>query len=266
MRIYAFDLAGGRQLWRSEKLSGVSFRGYHPVVAPDGSVMVTVTPALSLDSFNPILLDMVKEIFGDFASWRYTKEENVRLCRRTSFTEDEWKKVRQLPWDWDTCEMPRLNHLLQGLPGKISGTRQQPLMSQADDLVSRVTDNQLDRFIWETPTVEFADMRNDAILKKEPSRSVIELISKDWRPLVFPPGKHPRESYRFFTEPAETLLTLARAYEYLDSILQQEIRQYIARMSRPGSALDGLIGRRTYEPNAGEIRSLYDIPTERLFV
>jgi hypothetical protein len=509
MRVYAFDLAGGGQLWKSEKLPGVSFRGYHPVVAPDGSVMVTVTPSLSLDSFDPILHDMVKEIFGDFASWRHTKEENDLLrrenfelmqepgtyeaqldyirkrlseepayqtffvldagtgrqkfvapivyaesmngtgappvvtpegrvivkfrallrsryehyspflnvgyldtstghitpimdqtrtcgwhdslllvhdeqcqlvvagrvlinthqdnvnamdldtllgypepfCRNihepkageaagiwaalfrgrelavgkewlgrgtavygggsvidmpvsiagdsfyfvptheinagaaviayrmkadgkageasetpnAEFTEDEWKKVQQLPWDWDTCEMPRLNHLTKSLPGKIPGSRQQPLTEQAAGSVSRITDDQLDRFIWETPAVEFADIRNDANLKKELSRSVRELISKDWRPLVFPPGKHPREAYRFFAEPTETLLTLARAYEYLDSTLRQEVRQYIVKMSRPGGALDGPTGRRTYEPDAGEIRSLYDIPVERLF-
>jgi hypothetical protein len=91
------------------------------------------------------------------------------------------------------------------------------------------------------------------------------LISKDWRPLVFPPGKHPREAYRFFVEPTETLLTLARAYKYLDSTLQKEVRQYIARVSRPGGALEGPTGRRTYEPDAGEIRSLYDIPAEQMF-
>ena len=509
MCVYAFDLAGGRQLWHSEKLPGVSFRGYHPVVAPDGSVMVTVTPAFSLDSFDPILLDMVKEIFGDFASWRHKKEENARLrqenfnrmqeqgtyeaqldyirkrlsdepayqaffvldagtgkqkfvapivyaesmngtgappvitpdgrvivkfqallrsryehyspflnvgyldtstghitpimdqsrtygwhdslllvhdeqcqlvvagrvlinthqdnvnamdmdtlegypepfCRNihepkageaagiwaallrgrtlavgkewlargtavygggsvidmpvsiagdsfyfiptheinagaaviayrmkadgnaakisetpiAEFTQDEWKKVRQLPWDWDTCEMPRLNHLLKSLPGKIPGTRQQPLTEQADGSVSRIADDRLDRFIWETPTVEFADINDGSTLRIELSRSVRELISKDWRPLVFPPGKHPREAYRFFAEPTETLLALARAYEYLDSTLQKDVRQYIARMSRPGGALDGPTGRRTYEPDAGEIRSLYDIPIERLF-
>ena len=509
MCVYAFELAGGRQLWRSNKLPGVSFRGYHPVVAPDGSVMVTVTPSLSLDSFDPILHDMVKEIFGDFASWRHTKEENIRLrqenfkrmqepgtyeaqldyirkrlsedpacqcffvldagtgkqkfvapivyaesmngtgappvvtsdgkvivkfrallrsryehyspflnigyldtstgyitpimdqsrtygwhdslllvhdeqcqltvagrvlinthqdnvnamdldtltgytepfCRnihepkdgeaagiwaallrgrelavgkewlprgtavygggsvidmpvsvagdsfyfiptheinagaaviayrmkadgkagKTSeipgaeFTRDEWKKVRQLPWDWDTCEMPRLNHLLKSLPDKIPGTRQQPLTEQAAELVSRITDDQLNRFIWETPIVEFADTNDSSTLRIELFRSVGELISKDWRPFVFPPGKHPREAYRFFAEPTETLLTLARAYKYLDSKLQQEVRQYVASMSRPGGPLDGPTGHRTYEPNTGEIRSLYDIPAERLF-
>src|SRR6185295_20071219 len=31
MRVYAFDLASGQRIWQSQKLPGVSFRGYHPV-------------------------------------------------------------------------------------------------------------------------------------------------------------------------------------------------------------------------------------------
>jgi hypothetical protein len=509
MHVYAFDLADGRQLWHSNKLPGVSFRGYYPVVAPDGSVMVTVTPALSLDSFNPILLDMVKEIFGDFASWRHTKEENARLrqenfkrmqepgtyeaqldyirkrlsgepayqtffvldagtgkqkfvapivyaesmngtgappvvtpdgkvivkfrallrsryehyspflnvgyldtstghitpimeqsrtygwhdslllvhdeqcqlavagrvlinthqdnvnamdldtlkgypepfCRNihepkpgeaagiwatllrgqtlpvgkewlargtavygggsvidmpvsvagdsfyyiptheinagaaviayrikadgkagkvsevptADFTSAEWKKIQQLSWDWDTLEMPRLNYLLKSLPESVPGTFRRPLTQEATSLVSRITDAELDRFVWDTPIVEFADTNDSSNLRKELGSSVRELISKDWRPLVFPPGKHPREAYRFFVEPTETLLTLARSYKYLDNTLQEEVRQYVERMRRPGGALNGPTGRRTYEPDAGEVRSLYDIPVERLF-
>ena len=46
--------------------------------------MVTVTPVMTLDNFEPILLDMVKEIFGDFASWRHNKEDNDRL-RKANF-------------------------------------------------------------------------------------------------------------------------------------------------------------------------------------
>jgi hypothetical protein len=79
MHVYAFDCADGRQVWQSHKLPGVSFRGYHPVVAPDGSVLITVAPSICLDSFEPILMGMVKEIFGDFASWRHKKQENDRL-------------------------------------------------------------------------------------------------------------------------------------------------------------------------------------------
>ena len=38
-------------------------------------------PAASLDTLNQVLIDMVKEVFGDMASWRHTKEENERLTR-----------------------------------------------------------------------------------------------------------------------------------------------------------------------------------------
>ena len=48
MHVYAFDLRDGWRVWQSAKLPGVSFRGYHPVVAPDGSVMVTTTPVASI--------------------------------------------------------------------------------------------------------------------------------------------------------------------------------------------------------------------------
>jgi len=509
MHVYAFDFSDGTRLWRSDKLPGVSFRGYHPVVAPDGSVMITVTPALSLDSFNPILLDMVKEIFGDFASWRHTKDENARLrqenfklmvkpdtyeaqlryirkrlteqpayqtffvlnpdtgkqkfvapivyaesmngtgappivtpdgkvivkfqallrsryqhyspflnvgyldtstgnitpimdqsrtygwhdslllvhdeqcqltvggrvlinthqdnvnamdldtlagysepfCRNihepkqgeaagiwatilrgqplplgkewlargtavygggsvidmpvsiagdsfyyvptheinagaaviaykmkaggraskgsepptTAFTDDEWKKIQQLPWDWDTLEMPRLNHLLKSLPGKIVGTRRKPLTGQASKLVAQITDAELDRFIWETPTIKFTETSECTALKEDLSRSVRELLSKTWRPLVFPAGKHPREAYRFFSEPTETLYTLARAYNYIGSELQQDVKQYVSRMSSLGGPLASPTGQRTYEPTVGAVRSLYDVPTEQLF-
>ncbi len=79
MHVYAFDLATGQQLWQSPKLPGASFRGYHPVIAPDGSVMVTVMPVGNADAMQNVLLDMVKEIFGDFASWRHKKGENDKL-------------------------------------------------------------------------------------------------------------------------------------------------------------------------------------------
>jgi hypothetical protein len=509
MCVYAFDLSDGRQVWRSKKLPGVSFRGYHPVVAPDGSVMITVTPALSLDSFTPILLDMVKEIFGDFASWRHTKEENAQLRRKNfermqqpdtykaqldyirkrlseepscqtffvldantgkqkfvapivyaesmngtgappvvtpdgkvvvkfqallrsryehyspflnvgyldtatghitpimdqsrtygwydslllvhdeqcqltvagrvlinthqdnvnamdldtlvgyqepfcrnihepkageamgiwavllrgqtvavgkewlargtavygggsvidtpvsvagdsfyyiptheinagaaviaykmkangkagkvseiptaEFTDGEWDKIQQLPWDWDTCEMPRLNHVLEGLPGKIPGTRQQPLNEQVRESVNMVTDDQLDRFIWEMHEVKFADGNDISALREMLANSVKELISKKWRPIIFPSGKHPREAYRFFVEPTETFLTLAMAYRYLDNTLQHEVKQYISVMSRTGGALYGPTGQNKFDPDVGDIRSLYDIPTEKLF-
>lgn len=79
MCVYAFDLKDGHLDWRSAQLPGVSLRGYHPVVAVDGSVLVTTAPGLSVDTFQELLLKMTKEIFGDFASWRHSKEANAIL-------------------------------------------------------------------------------------------------------------------------------------------------------------------------------------------
>jgi len=79
MHVYAFDRDTGRRLWASDKLPGVSFRGYHPVVAPDGSVMITTQPGVGGNAIQQVMLDIVKQVFGDFASWRHGKEENAKL-------------------------------------------------------------------------------------------------------------------------------------------------------------------------------------------
>lgn len=502
MHVYAFELIDGRMLWKSKKLPGVSFRGYHPVVAPDGSVMITVTPSISLDSFNPILYDMVKEIFSDFASWRHKKEENEQLRRQNfevmqkpdtytrqlqyirkrlteqpvyqtffvlhpdtgkqkfvapivyaesmngtgapplvtpdgkvivkfrtllrsryqhyspflnvgyldtstghitpimdqsrtygwhdslllvhdeqcqltvggrlllnthqdnvngmdldtligysepfcrnihepksgeavgiwaailrdqsipvgkewlprgtavygggsvidmpvsiaddsfyyiptheinagaaviayrmksdgrvgkltelttaKLTDSEWTKIRKLPWEWDMLETSRLNHLLKSFPDKVEGTRQKPLIQKAANVVSDISDAELDRFIWEVPIIKFQDSSVLTSLQVEISRSVRELISNQWRPLLFPPGKHPREAYRFFIEPTETLYTLVLAYKYLDPELQQDVNAYVTRMSASGGPLEGPVGQRRYNPGEGAVRSLYN--------
>ena len=512
MRVYAFDFASGRIIWRSEKLPGVSFRGYHPVIAPDGSVMITVTPALSLDSFEPILLDMVKEIFGDFASWRHSKQENERLrlenfklmdkpgtyqaqldyirrrltdepvyqtffvldaqtgkqkfvapivyaesmngtgappivtpdgkvivkfqallrsrylhyspflnvgyldtstgyitpimdqsrtygwhdslllvhdeqcqltvagrvlinthqdnvngmdldtlrgypepfCRNihepkageavaiwatilrgdplpvgkewlargtavygggsvidtpisvagdsfyyiptheinsgaaliayrmakdgtagkesrppdAKLTGAQWEKVQKMPWDWDMLGMSRLSHVLKVLPDKIPGTLEQPAEYLAPQFIAgfkNPADAELDCIIWEVPSVQMPENSACEELKQKLSSCVRELISKDWQPLVFPSGKHPREAYRFFTEPTETLYTLARAYNYLDSDLQREVKDYVLRLSSADGPLAGPTGRRSYDPGQGTVRALYDVPIEKLF-
>jgi hypothetical protein len=508
MHVYAFNLRNGTKVWRSDKLPGVSFRGYHPVIAPDGSVMITVTPAICLDTFGTVLLDMVKEIFGDFASWRHTKQENERLrkenfklmqkpdtyeaqlryirkrlteqpiyqtffvldpktgrqkfvapivyaesmngtgappivtpdgkvlvkfqallrsryqhyapflnvgyldtstgyitpimdqsrtygwhdslllvhdeqcqltvagrvllnthqdnvnamdldtlkgyprpfCRNihepkpgeavgiwaavmreqplpvgkewlargtavygggsvidmpvsiagdsfyyiptheinagaaviayrmkpggragkpseapdATLTDNEWKKVQQLPWDWDTLGMSRLNHVLKSLPGEIPGTRRLPIEKQASKLVNAITDTEFDRFIWEVPSLKFEDTSECTDLKIELNRCIRELISNQWRPLLFPVGKHPREAYRFFIEPTETLYTLAWAYKYIDNNLQQDVKQYVSRMSSLGGPLEGPTGQRRYKPTIGAVRSLYDAPGEKM--
>jgi len=507
MHVYAFDLKQGELAWKSPKLPGVSFRGYHPVVAPDGSVLVTVTPAVSQDAISPILMDMVKEIFGDLASWRHTKEENDRLreanfkllekpetypaqlaylrrrlaeeptfqtffvldpatgkqkfvapivyaesmngpaapaivapdgkaivkyqvllrsryghyspflnvgyldtatgqiapimdqsrtygwhdslllvhdeqsqlvvsgrvlinthqdnvnamdldtlqgygepfCRnihepepgealgiwalllrrqelpvgkewlargtavygggsaidvpvsvagdsfyflpthelnagaaviayrmrpdakaekspapKAGLTEEDVKHIERLRWDWDTLEMPRLKATLEGLPRPIPGTRQAPLTEQAEKTVEAIPDAELDRFLWEVPEPRGADRQAAGPLATELRRAVRELISQDWQPLVFPEGKHPSEGYRFFLEPTETLLTLARAYPYLDEELRAAVRGYVGKLRSPGGPLESPTGLRVWRPDSGGVRSAYDVPPERL--
>jgi hypothetical protein len=508
MHVYAFDFRDGKMLWRSKKLPGISFRGYHPVIAPDGSVMITVTPAISLDSFNPILHNMVKEIFGDFASWRHTKQENERLrrenfaemekpdtyakqlsyirkrlteqpvyqtffvlhpdtgmqkfvtpivyaesmngtgappvvtpdgkvvvkfrallrsryqhyspflnvgyldtstgyitpimdqsrtygwhdslllvhdeqcqltvggrvltnthqdnvngmdldtligysepfCRNihepkpgvavgiwaailrdqelpvgkewlsrgtavygggsvidtpisiagdsfyyiptheinagvaviayrmksdgeaakvvappaAELTDSEWQKIQKLSWEWDMLETGRLNHVLKTLPENVEGTRQNPLTKRAANVVSDMTDAELDRFVWEVPVIQFRNNSVPTSLQQDISRCVTELISQQWRPLLFPPGKHPREAYQLFIDPTETLYTLALVYRYLDTDLQRDVKQYVAQMSSSGGPFEGPVGRRTYNTSTGNVRSLYDPAPESM--
>ena len=504
LRVYAFALNDGKRLWRSEKLPGVTFRGYHPVLAPDGSVMITSQPAMSLDAINPVLHEMVKEIFGDMASWRHTKEENDRLkeenlkllakpdtyqreldflrrrlterpelqtffvlegatgrrkfvppivyaesmngtgcpavvapdgkvivkyrvllrsrygayspflnvgyldtgsghitpimdssrtygwhdslllvhdeqcqlsvagrvlinahqdnvnamdldtlrgygqpfcwniheprpgeaaaiqarvldgrpvppgkewlARGTAvygggsvldvpvsvagdsfyyvptheinagaaviayrmrpggkesprpepltdkLTEAQWAKMQQLPWDWDTLEMNRLNKVLPSLPGIVPGTRRAPLTEQARRRAAAVSDAELQRFLTETREVSYQKAAAPKALVDALRREVGELIGAAWRPWIFPAGKHPTESYRFFGEPTETLYVLARAQPHLDDELKAKVRAYVAGLCRKGGSLDGPVGGRTFPPDEGQARERYDVP------
>jgi len=509
MHVYAFDFASGRRVWQSPKLPGVSFRGYHPVVAPDGSVMVTTTPSMCLDSFEPILLGMVKEIFGDFASWRHKKEENARLreanfqkmaepgtyeaqlrylrnrlteepiyqtffvldpqtgrqkfvtpivyaesmngtgappivtadgkvivkfqallrsryehyspflnvgyldtatghitpimdqsrtygwhdslllvhdeqcqlsaagrvlinahqdnvnaldletlrgygqpfCRNiheakageavgiwaallrhepvpvgkewlargtavygggsvidtavsiagdsfyfipthemnagvaviacrmapdgkageqtpaptAQLTEQEWDKVRNLPWEWDLLSFKRLSHMLDALPGNVPGTTRDPLTQGAAERVNQIGDDELDGLLRQAATAQVAAGEGRGHLKAKLAAHVRELIAQEWQPLIFPAGKHPREAYRIFADPTETLFTLARVYPHVEADLQTGLRQYVKQLRRSGGPLEGPVGRRTADPARGAVRSYYDVASDKLF-
>lgn len=509
MRVYAFALADGREVWRSEQLPGVSLRGYHPVIAPDGSVLVTAAPGVSVDTFQGLLLEMVKEVFGDFASWRHSREVNAilrdenfalmekpetyaaqlnfirqrlketpsfqtffvlhpdngrqkfiapivysesmngpgapplvapdgrvivkyqallrsryehyspflnvgqlntatgdiqplmdqsrvygwfdslllvhdeqsqltlagpilinthqdnvngldlatgvgfpePLCRNIhepkrgealaiwarllrgeplppgkewlargtavygggsvldtavavagdrfyylpthelnagaaliayrmdpwgmaseetallpeTLTEEEWRQVQNRPWDWDTLEFRRLDHLLDALPGGVPGTRRNPLTNEAVQAAA-ITEADLDRIIWES-AAPAAQPSTDLYLRglrQDLAQAVRELIAQPWQPLLFPAGKFPEETYRFFTEPTETLATLALAYPHLDADLQRDLRAHVARLAAPGGPLDGPVGQRTYPAGVGQRRSWYQPPPEQL--
>jgi PQQ-like domain/PQQ enzyme repeat len=510
MRVYAFDAKKGERVWRSDKLPGVSLRGYHPVIAPDGSVLVTTAPGVSVDTFQALLLEMMKEIFGDFASWRHSTEANATLrdenfalmqkpetypaqlefirkhlaeqpalqtffvldpatgrskfvapivysesmngpgapalispegqvivkfqallrsryehyspflnvgrldtatgditplmdqsrtyawyeslllvhdeqaqlslgghilinthqdnvngfnlqtqegfpepfCRNIhepkpgealaiwtrlwrneplpngkewlargtavygggsvldtavsiagdsfyylpthelnagaaiiayrmnpdgsagketrvlpeELNADDWKRIQELPWDWDTLEARRLNHVLDALPGKVPGTRQRPLTNEAAQALATLTDADLEPVIWQAR--KFNGSHKPALysagLKADLAQAVRELLSHEWQPLLFPSGKFPEETYRFFSEPTETLYTLALAYPHLDRAIQEQTKEYVRNLCSPEGALAGLVGRRTYVAQAGDVRSAYDPPPERL--
>ena len=505
MRVYAFDLKDGQMIWRSGTLPGVSLRGYHPVVAPDGSVLVTTAPGLPVDLFQDLLLRMTKEIFGDFASWRHSKEANDVLreenfalmdkpetyarqldfirqhladepafqtffvldpatgqrkfvapivysesmngpgapavisrdgkvfvkfqallrsryehyspflnigeldtstgdirpvmdqsriygwfdslllvhdeqcqlalsggvlinthqdnvngldlktlegflepfCRNvhepkpgealaiwTRLLHDQplpvgkewlsrgtavygggsvldtsvaiagdsfyylpthelnagaaliayrmnasgsagketnlvpepvgaedWRKIEQLPWDWDTLENRRLASVLEALPGKVPGTRQLPLTNNASPTLD---DAELERILWEAPGARLRAAPGVYLagLEADLAAAVEELISREWQPLVFPSGKFPEEAYRFFTEPTETLYTLALAYPHLSPALKLRVQNFVTGLcARPPRRHTG---QRTYAPDKGEIRSAYTPPARRL--
>ena len=507
MKVYAFSLEDGKELWQSPKLPGVSFRGYYPVVAPDGSVMITSSPALPLDTMNEILLDMVKELFGDFASWRHTKEENNKirqdnfekfkdpktydaqlnyirgrlsnqpeyqsffvlnpenghqkfitpivfgesmngtgapplvtpdgkvivkfqallrsryeqyspflnvgylntengyitplmdqtrtyiwhdglllvhdeqcqltvggnilinthqdnvnaldllnlkgydlpfcwnvhepkegqvlgiwktllhdetlpvgqewLCRGTAVygggsvidtsvsiagdsfyflpthelsagsaiiaykmqpngsaankTEPltgklsgaDWEKIKSMPWDWDILEAERFTSLTN-FPAKVPGTRQLPLSEKAKEKVSEIRNEQFEALLWEIPACNKPDRVISQVLQNQLADQIHELISTEWRPLLSPPGKHPLEAYRFFTEPTELVYTLARAYPYLADADQKSVKDYIQKISGSGNALEGAIGKPAFAPAEGENRANYAFPPENL--
>jgi len=508
MHVYAVAADDGRLLWRSDKLPGVSLRGYHPVVAPDGAVLVTVTPAASLDRMASVLLDMVREVFGDFASWRHSPDENARLrtanfqllqqpetyqrqlnylrrrlqeepalqtffvldpatgrqrgvapivysesmngtgapavvapdgrvivkyqvllrsryehyspflnvgyldtatgditpimdqsrtygwhdslllvhdeqcqlsvagrvllnthqdnvnamdldslrgydkpfCRNLhepqpgeavnilahllhgkpiptgkewlargtavygggsvidvpvsvagdsfyyipthemnagaalvayrmradgrahdtarmtieKLTSEDWQRLQQQPWDWDTLDMPRLDHVLEVLPGSVPGTCRQPLSAQATQRVAEISDGELDRFIWEAVDFRSADGADDSGLARALADGVRELVEQPWQPLQLPAGKHPEEAYRYFADPLETLYTLARAYPHLGIDGQQQVRQFVAAWSAASGPLADPTVSRTAAGNAGRVRSAYDVPVPLL--
>ncbi len=504
MHVYAFDFDSGRLVWKSAKLPGVSFRAYHPVVAPDGTVLITVMPCAGADAIMPVLPDMVKEVFGDFASWRHKKEENDRLRKRNfeqlarpetysrqmsylrkrlsdepalqtffaldpqtgrqkfvaplvygesmngpgeparvapdgkvivkyqallrsryehyspflnvgyldtqtgdiapimdqsrtygwhdslllvhdeqcaltvggrvlfnthqdnvnamdldtlqgyaepmcrgvhevkpgtalalwarilrgeplpvgwewiargtavygggsamdvpisiagdsfyylptheinagcaviayrmqpggkasekvaepseKLTDEEWKKICTLKWDWDSLKMPRLKVTLEGVEPQVAAL---PLFSASAN-VSTPTDADLDKIIWETPKFGTSRRQEHVVLRNKLTDAVAELIARDWQPLLFPAGKHPAEAYRFFVEPTETLYTLALAYPHLPATLQQRVKARVAQLSAEGKPLGGLTGRTAYDPNVGDVRSLYDPAPEKM--
>ena len=161
--------------------------------------------------------------------------------------------MQQRTWDWDTLGMPRLDHVLKALPGSVPGTKQQPLTEQAAQAVAMITDADLERFIWEAASIGGTAKAADSAVSRARSgffglevsltAGVRELVQQSWRPLVFPSGKHPEEAYRFFSDPTETLYTLAHAYPHLPSELQERAARLVADWTSADGPLASPTGR-----------------------
>ena len=62
--VHAVDAATGVGIWRSAKLSGVTCRSYHPVIAPDGTVLTRTLPFYSWDRARKPYDDACRALFG----------------------------------------------------------------------------------------------------------------------------------------------------------------------------------------------------------
>lgn len=177
--------------------------------------------------------------------------------------EEEIERLREAPWDWDILETPRLRRfVLDTLPAKVPGTRQQPLTEQARARVAAVGDADLERFIWAVKKPQGPKGDKADLLRARLDKAVGEVVSALWRPLAFPPGKHPPEAYWLFLDPTETLYALSRAYPFLTPNRQKQVREYVAALRASGGPLEGPLGRPTMDIGRGKPRELYDIPVD----
>ena len=176
---------------------------------------------------------------------------------------EQWKSVQWSGrWDWDTLASPRLEGTLKSLPEIPQGTRQRPLTDAARATVATITDNELTYQILSRPPLLGSSRKTPE--SEELDRAVAELISRPWRPLVLPAGKAPAESYRFFTDPTETLYTLALVYPQLRPERQADVQAFVAQLRSGAGPLSGPAGKANYDANAGDVRTLYDPAPDKL--
>jgi hypothetical protein len=175
-------------------------------------------------------------------------------------TNEEWRRIQAMPWDWDTLATPRLTNFLAALPGQVPGTLAAPLTAEAEQTVGAIPDGALDGFIWNAaydpahpPEVQGAN----APLVERLRAAVRELIGQRWRPWVLPAAKAPEEAYRFFNDPSETLYALMLARPFLGPGLEQQVDSYAGAMVSQGLP-------RSYEPEVGESRVAYEVPAGQM--
>ena len=181
-------------------------------------------------------------------------------------TDRQWQIVRHAKWDWDMLAMPRLDHVVPADSPELPwGTLQRPSTSAAQQAVAGIDDQALDRIIWEVPRLTpSGDPGVLAECRQQLTAALRQLVSRPWQPLLFPSGKHPREAYRVFVDPGETLYTLAVAYPHVDARMQAALSAHVEQMTREGGPLDGPAGKADSAPPGAAVRSYYDPCTEQL--
>jgi hypothetical protein len=240
-----------------------------------GGSAIDVPIAIAGDSFYYL---PTHEINAGVVLLAYRMDKDGQASRRApapkaELTAEHWRKISEARWDWDTLAMPRLDHVLkEGLPERLAGTSGRPLRDLARERVAQIDDDALDRIVW-TPayplsTTVVEGRPEDATAleghrTEDLDRAVDELLSRPWRPLLFPAGKHPREAYAVFIDPSETVYTLALAYPLLSQELQAKARRHVAALMSPGAPLAAGQSR-PYDFEAGAVRSYYDPAPMRL--
>ncbi len=174
---------------------------------------------------------------------------------KVEISPDEWKRLQDQPWVWDTLATPRLKAFLEALPGPVPGTTGAPLWEEAEKAVAGIADSALDDAIWQ-PAFDPAALApaSDGGVCAQLAAAVHELLARKWRPFHFPAGKAPKESWLFFRDPAQTLTTLLLARPCLD-------REFQHRIDAAAMALVGEAGlAREFPAEAGDPRERYDVP------
>jgi hypothetical protein len=179
-----------------------------------------------------------------------TKRVDAPQILKEALTPEDWPMLQR--WDWDTIDTPRLKGTMTGLPQQPTGTRANPATPDPAALAA-ITDERLDALILDPPPqVTRPPAANAAEVEARLAAAVDELIGREWRPLLFPAAKAPSEAYRLFTEPGDTLYTLALAYPHLPAGLQEKVKAHVAKLPA------------TYDVERGEIRSAYDEASPKL--
>jgi hypothetical protein len=180
------------------------------------------------------------------------KKVDAQEILKEKLTPEDWPKITEQKWDWDTIDTARLRGTLTGLPQQPAGTRANPATPDPAALAA-ITDEKLDALILDPPAnVTRPPAANAAQVDAQLAAAVEELLAHDWRPLLFPAAKAPSEAYRFFTDPADTLYTLALAYPHLPAGLQDKVKAHVVNLPA------------TYNPTRGDVRSAYDEPSPKL--